>query len=431
MSNNLLDRKSYPSIGQMLNKVPEITLYFWIIKVLCTTVGETASDFLNVNLNFGLTGTSIVTGILLVIVLFFQFRAKKYIPGIYWLTVVLISVFGTLVTDNLTDSMGVPLEVSTIVISVLLVLTFAAWYTSEKTLSVHSIFTKRREFFYWLTVLFTFALGTAAGDLMAESLGLGYAVTGIIVCAVIAAFAAAWRLGLNSVLAFWIIYIMTRPLGASLGDYLSQPHKYGGVGLGATITSVIFVSAILMTVIFLSLTKRDLIAEKAAENKVDDTNPYGVFWQVAIVMFLIIATSGLGYYWRHTELQAAEKNIPSPASSQSDSSSTDPASPIAMSGGTPSQTPKVSSLGDLSDFQKITQGTLNLELAGDSSGAKKRVNDLEYEWDNSEARLKPMSPAKWTEVDNAIDKVLRQVRAVNQDPAACKSSLEALLAAIS
>lgn len=277
-------------IGQMLNKVPEITLYFWIIKVLCTTVGETASDFLNVNLNFGLTGTSIVMGIVLLIVIFFQLRATKYIPGLYWLTVVLISIFGTLVTDNLTDSMGVPLEVSTIIFSILLILTFAVWYAKEKTLSVHSIFTKQRELFYWLTILVTFALGTATGDLMSESLGLGYALTGLIVCGVIATVAIAWRLGLNAILAFWIIYIMTRPLGASLGDYLSQTPKYGGLGLGATVTSVIFLLAILMTVIFLAVTNRDLIAKKTVKEETNAKQVH-VFWQVAMVVCAYLSWS--------------------------------------------------------------------------------------------------------------------------------------------
>ena len=195
------------------NKVPEVTIFFWIIKVLCTTVGETASDFLNVNLGFGLTGTAIAAGILLAITLVFQFRAKKYIPAVYWLTVVLISIFGTLVTDIMTDGIGVPLEISTIGFSIALLITFVIWYANEKTLSMHSINTTKREAFYWLAILFTFALGTASGDLMAESLGLGYLVTGLIVLAIVAVTAVAWRLGLDSVLGFWIVYIMTRPLG--------------------------------------------------------------------------------------------------------------------------------------------------------------------------------------------------------------------------
>ncbi len=158
----------------MLNKVPEITIFFWIIKVLCTTVGETAADFLNTNLNLGLTLTSIIMAALLAVALFFQFKTRRYVPGIYWLSVVLISVVGTLITDNLTDNLGIPLETTTVLFAAALAIIFGIWYAYEKTLSIHSIITKRREAFYWLTILFTFALGTAAGDLAAEALGLGY-----------------------------------------------------------------------------------------------------------------------------------------------------------------------------------------------------------------------------------------------------------------
>ncbi len=249
---------------QLLSKVPQITLFFWIIKVLCTTVGETAADFLNVNLNFGLTGTSIIIGVVLIIALIFQFRAKKYVPGIYWLTVALVSVFGTLVTDILTDKLGVPLETSSIIFTVLLALTFIVWYLKEKTLSIHSILTRRREAFYWLAILFTFALGTASGDLFAEGLSLGYLTTGIIVASIITITAIAWKMRLNSVLSFWIIYIMTRPLGASIGDLLSQPTTHGGIGLGATTTSIIFLSGIFLIVTYLSLTKRDMRASTSA-----------------------------------------------------------------------------------------------------------------------------------------------------------------------
>jgi len=160
--------KRAPTGRHLLSKVPEVTIYFWVIKVLCTTVGETAADFLNVNLNFGLTGTSIVTGVLLAVALVFQFRATRYLPALYWFTVALVSVFGTLVTDNLTDNLGLPLEASTLIFGALLAVTFVVWYRVEHTLSIHSILTRRLEAFYWLAVLFTFALGTAAGDLMAE-----------------------------------------------------------------------------------------------------------------------------------------------------------------------------------------------------------------------------------------------------------------------
>lgn len=425
-------------IKSMLSKVPEVTIFFWIIKVLCTTVGETASDFLNVNLGFGLTGTSIVMGVLLLVVIFFQFRSKKYIPGIYWLTVVLISIFGTLVTDNMTDGMGVPLEVSTIVFSVALLITFAIWYASEKTLSVHSIFTKRREAFYWLTILFTFALGTASGDLMSESLGLGYLVTGIIVCAVIVTVSVAWKFKLNPVLAFWIAYIMTRPLGASLGDYLSQPPKYGGLGLGATVTSVIFLLAILLVVVFLSVTRKDLIPSKST-NTTTNTKPYAVLVQVVVVVCILVLASGAGYYWRHNKLMDEAKISVSQASQQGDISDSQTSSQSGTSGsvsqaspqgGSSSSTAQASPLGDLSSFKKIEEDTLSLVNAGNMSAAKTRVDDLEYTWDQASARLKPMDKTKWAEIDNTIDKVLRELRAVNQDPVACKSALETSLAAL-
>jgi len=250
---------SFP-IKQMLNKVPEVTAYFWIIKVLCTTVGETVADYLNETLHFGLTGTSLVMGALLIIVLFFQFKAKKYVPSVYWLAVVLISVVGTLITDNLTDKLGVTLETTTIVFSIALALTFAVWYAFEKTLSIHSIVTTRREIFYWLAILFTFALGTASGDLSAEKFGLGYLTSififaGLIVIVTIAHFAFK----LNAVLAFWLAYIFTRPLGASIGDYLSQARADGGLGLGTTTTSALFLITILGLVIYLTLTKKDEI----------------------------------------------------------------------------------------------------------------------------------------------------------------------------
>lgn len=404
--------------GEMLNKVPQITLFFWIIKVLCTTVGETASDFLNVNLNLGLNGTSVVTGILLLAALVVQIKTKKYIPVIYWLTVVLISIFGTLVTDIMTDNLGVPLEFSTIFFTVLLAITFAVWYAKEKTLSIHSIFTTQREIFYWTAILFTFALGTASGDLMSEGLGLGYFTTGVIVCAVIAVFAIAWKLGLNSILAFWLIYIMTRPLGASLGDYLSQTQAHGGLGLGATTTSIIFITAIIITVVFLIITKWDVITDPEIVEESDENGRHGLL-QTAAAVVLLVAVSVGGYYWRQSALQTSQHDqAANPTGSTNSNSST-----------TAANTP-TSLLGDLSSFRKITQDTLDFVNKNDLAGAKNRVGDLEYEWDNAQARLKPMNGAKWTEVDNAIDKVLREVRAVNPNPQSSKSALEALLGAL-
>ena len=248
-----------PSTGRrMLNKVPEVTIYFWIIKVMATTVGETAADFLNGTLNLGLTITTYIIGSLLIAALCFQFKARQYVPGMYWLSVVLISIVGTLITDNLTDHFGVSLVTTTIIFAVLLAATFATWWAREKSLSIHSISTTRREAFYWLAILFTFALGTAAGDLAAEGLSLGFWISALMFGALIALVALAhYRYRLNAVLAFWIAYILTRPLGASLGDYLSQPRVDGGLGLGTVVTSALFLATILAVVIYLTRTRKD------------------------------------------------------------------------------------------------------------------------------------------------------------------------------
>ena len=249
----------------MLNKVPEITLYFWIVKVLCTTVGETASDYLDGTLNFGLTKTTSITATLLIVTLVAQFRLRRYLPSIYWLAVVLISVVGTQITDNLVDNFGVSLVTTTTIFSIALAVVFAAWYASERTLSIHTIHTTRREAFYWAAILFTFALGTAAGDLAAERINLGYWLSAVMFGAVIAAVTVAHlRFRLNAVAAFWIAYILTRPLGASLGDYLSQHRVDGGLGLGTTITSMLFLGTILLVVAYLSFTRRDAPASHAA-----------------------------------------------------------------------------------------------------------------------------------------------------------------------
>ena len=244
----------------MLSKVPEVTIFFWIIKILATTIGETAADFLADNLGLGLTGTTCIMSAALAIVLVFQFRARRYVPTIYWLAVVFLSVVGTLITDNLVENYNVTLETTTVLFSIALAVTFTVWYLSEKTLSIHSIFTTKREAFYWLAILFTFALGTAAGDLIAESLDVGYWKSALLFGGCIGLITIAWRyFGLNPILAFWMAYILTRPLGASIGDYLSQPKADGGLGLGTTTTSVIFLVAIAVVVAYLTRTKKDQI----------------------------------------------------------------------------------------------------------------------------------------------------------------------------
>jgi uncharacterized membrane-anchored protein len=370
-------------------------------------VGETAADFLNINLNFGLTGTSIVTGVLLAIVLFFQLRATKYIPSAYWSAVTLVSVFGTLVTDNLSDK-GLPLETSTLIFGVLLALTFLGWYISEKTLSIHSIFTRRREVFYWTAILFTFALGTATGDLVSEGLGVGYLMTGALVAAIIAITAVAWRLRLNPVLSFWIIYILTRPLGASIGDLLSQPPKYGGLGLGPTITSFIFLGGILGIVTYLSITRRDVIGKKYVEEVKEDEQKGGL-WQTGIVLALFLILGGTGYQMRHAALTA---EITAPSGTNNATS-------------TPSGKP--APLGDLSSFITIAQAILDSINKGDWAGANSHVNDLEYTWDNAQARLKPMNGTAWNHIDGQLDTVFREVRAVHPNAQTAAPALQNLL----
>lgn len=243
---------------RLLNRVPNVTVYFWLIKLMAVTMGETAADYLAVNMGLGLTTTSLIMTGVLVVALALQFAQKRYIPWAYWLAVVLISIVGTLVTDNLTDNFGVALTTSTVAFTVLLIATFAIWYASERTLSIHTVFTTRREIFYWLAILFTFALGTAAGDLVAEHYSFGYLTTGLLFLGVIAAIAFAYYvLRIDAVLAFWLAYIFTRPLGASFGDLLSQPIEYGGLGLGTIVTSLLFLACIVAIVFYMTVTFQD------------------------------------------------------------------------------------------------------------------------------------------------------------------------------
>lgn len=253
MSNTTTNAVSRPLSATMLTKVPEVTIFFWVIKVLATTVGETAADFLNTKLNLGLTATTVIVGALLVTVLYLQFRARQYIPWIYWLAVVLISVVGTLFTDNLVDHLGVSFAACSAMFGVGLAITFFIWHRSERTLSIHSIFTTRREAFYWAAILFTFALGTAAGDQVAEGFALGYWKSALLFAGLIGVVAIAhYRFKLNAVPAFWMAYILTRPLGAATGDYLSQPRDVGGLALGTVGTSAIFLTVIAGVVFYLT-----------------------------------------------------------------------------------------------------------------------------------------------------------------------------------
>jgi uncharacterized membrane-anchored protein len=253
----------------LLNKVPEVTLLFWVVKILSTTVGETAADFLADNVGLGLTTTSLLMAVLLAGALVVQFRTRRYVPWVYWLSVVLISIVGTLISDNLVDNLGVSLWTTTIVFGACLAVTFATWYRSERTLSIHTIVTRRRETFYWLAILFTFALGTSAGDLVSEQLGLGYLTALVIFGTLIGLVGLAfWKGGLDAVLAFWTAYVLTRPFGASLGDLLTAAPADGGFGLGTNGTSALFLVVIVAAVGWFTVQdRRDRSAVVAARGE--------------------------------------------------------------------------------------------------------------------------------------------------------------------
>ena len=240
------------SLATVPNRVPQPTWDFWAVKLLAVTVGETGADFIAQNMGLGLPMTTVLMSVVLVAVLGWQFLQKRYVPPVYWLAVVFVSIVGTLITDYLVDVAGVSLELSTLAFASALAATFAVWYAAEGTLSIHEVKTTRREAFYWLAILLTFALGTAAGDLLAESVGLGYLTSGLLYAAIVGAVYLVWQLGgLNGVLAFWLAYIVTRPVGASFGDLLSQPVADGGLGFGTTITSVIFFAAIAVVIVWM------------------------------------------------------------------------------------------------------------------------------------------------------------------------------------
>ncbi len=250
----------------MLNKVPAVTLIFWIIKIMATTIGETAADFLSVTLNLGLVITSYIMAALLVGIIIVQFRSKRYVPWIYWLVVVFISIMGTLISDNLVDNLGVSLATTSIIFGVLLIIVLIVWYLSEKTLSVHKITTTKREFFYWGAILFTFALGTSAGDLLSEYFGLGYPLAAILFSSCIALIFLAYKfLNLNAVLSFWLAYILTRPLGASIGDLLTQAPKDGGLGIPTGIINFLFLLIIVGLVGYLSFKEKAKEPEHPSE----------------------------------------------------------------------------------------------------------------------------------------------------------------------
>jgi uncharacterized membrane-anchored protein len=400
---------------QMLNKVPEITVWFWVIKILCTTVGESFADWINMTLGVGLTNTAIIFTGVLAIVLLVQVRLRQYVPFAYWLTVVVVSITGTLYTDILTDSKGVPLALSTTVFAALLAVVFGTWYARERTLSIHSIASTPREAFYWLAVLVTFALGTAAGDWTLELTGWGPGTSVLVPAGLIAVVVVGWRMGGQPVLAFWLAYILTRPLGANIGDWFASPKSEQGLGLGTALTSVIFLAAIGATVLYLTVSKADVIPEgEAPETGVHGRNPGRE--RLALALY-VGATAVVAAVLIHAS------HIPH-------------ASPIAEEEGgsatnnihlTPAQATDKFPASDVTALQTIVQDTLTEVQAGDQEGATSRAKDLEITWDNDQPRLQPMDKTAWTYIDGQIDDVLAAVRSSQPDPGTEQKALDTLV----
>jgi uncharacterized membrane-anchored protein len=249
-------------VAQVASKVPQITVYFWIIKILTTAQGEATSDYLVYKIDpFIAVGIGFVA---LVVALAIQFRARQYVAWRYWLAVDLVAIFGTMAADGMHIKLRIPYAASTAFFAIVLTVVFVAWYLTEKTLSIHSIRTPRREAFYWAAVLATFALGTALGDMTATTLHLGYLASGIIFTVIFAIPGIAHRwLGLNAIVAFWFAYVVTRPLGASYADWLGVPKVVGGLGLGRGPVAIGLTIPIIALVAYLAVTRKD-VEEPAA-----------------------------------------------------------------------------------------------------------------------------------------------------------------------
>ncbi len=263
MSRTLSQPQSQPVefAKRLMRKVPEITVYFWIVKLLTTAMGESTSDYLVFHIN---PYAAVVLGCFgLIAALILQISMRRYIPWIYWLAVVMVAIFGTMAADVIHVVLGIPYFVSTLFFLTALIIIFIVWYKSEKTLSIHSIYTLRRELFYWATIMATFALGTAAGDLTASTFGLGYLASGILFDLLFLLPAVAYRLfGANEIATFWFAYVMTRPLGASFADFFGKKFL-GGLGLGDTNVALVLTILIIIFVGYLSVTRKDTPREQA------------------------------------------------------------------------------------------------------------------------------------------------------------------------
>ncbi|MEU1205304.1 hypothetical protein [Nocardia sp. NPDC005825] len=398
----------------MLSKVPEVTAWFWIIKILCTTVGESFADWINVTLGVGLNLTALLFTVALAAVMAWQLTLTRYVPFVYWLTVVVLSVAGTLYTDILTDNLSVPLAVSTSVFAAALALVFGIWFARERTLSIHSIVTTPRELFYWLAVLVTFALGTAAGDWTLSITGWGPGVSVLLPAGLIAAIALGWRLGAGAVLSFWLAYILTRPLGANLGDWLASPTADHGLGLGTALTSALFLAAIAATVSYLTRTRTDVIpnhtsspATGPATTPARERLMLGYYAIVAVAAGVLLAWAGSQPH----------------SSTGSDEETAAPTLAVVAPGQGAAHFPA----DKIAAFRTIAQETLAKVQAGQQNDAKKRIKDLETAWDRDQDALQAVDKQTWNVIDGQIDGALRAVRAAKPDPTTESQALTTLL----
>lgn len=399
-----------------VSKVPEVTVWFWVIKVLCTTVGESFADWINMTLGVGLTATALIFSGVLAVVMAWQLSLRRYVPFVYWLAVVVLSVTGTLYTDILTDHLGIPLVLSTSAFAAVLAVVFAVWYARERTLSIHSIVTAPRELFYWLAVLVTFALGTAAGDWTLELTGWGPGISVLLPVALIVVVAIGWRLGANAVLSFWLAYILTRPLGANLGDWLASPSSQGGLGIGTAVTSVVFLAAILATVGYLTVSRSDVLEDYDRQHDpVVTTTParerimLGYYAAAAVVTAAVL-------------IMAAGQPHESASADESESDTATAQVPPVPARPLGAHFPPA----EIAKLRQIVDDTAGKVRAGDWPGARDRITDLETSWDSDESSLRPMDETDWRRLDGQIDQALHAVRADGPDQTTAAENLATL-----
>lgn len=398
-----------PSAGsteRFLNKVPVVTATFWLIKILSTTIGETFADLLAVQVGLGTAVTDLAMLLVLAVTLTAQLRARQYVPWLYWLTVVEVSIVGTQITDLFTDQLGVSLYLSTAVFAVLLALVFVVWWQQEHTLAITAIDTPKRERFYWAAILVTFALGTAGGDLANEALSLGFRTGSLVFAGLILLVWVLNRFGMNGVTAFWIAYVLTRPLGASLGDLLTQDPSYGGVGLGAGLTSLVFLAVIVVLVAREQLNvNRHGVLAKGEASAVPPRRDYA--WAAGGALGVVLASVALTSFTADSSVATPVPGVVVTSSSGADTIETDATSP----------------LGDLRPFVAIVNDMRAKLKAGDFATVTSRAKDLEVAWDSKEAAIKPASPGNWHDLDGAIDELLTAVRATSPSVAGIDTAI--------